>query len=287
MTHPVRPTKGSQALVGLPLCDPAEIEDATGFSRTVRSLVTVPLTCLGLLASVAALSVGNLLAATLALAATLGVVVSLVRDTRLSTALDRLRRGQLAKAEQGMNRLVAPRAAADRQRGRAEAYLAAIAWARGRHPEALQWTRARRTTLERVGAAADERFLNDASVVLLLALQGEVAAARDALGELEVTPPGERYAAAEAAAHLSLAFARDDVDGLRSRIDGWYALRSPGAPLVTAWIAWALARLGRTEDARAAAQLALPRRETIAVHAPRLADWLGRFDAARLQYRQG
>ncbi len=287
MRAPARVGTGADALAGLPLCDPAEIEDATGFARTVRALVTLPLTSLGLLACVAALSVGNLLAGILALAATLGVVISLVRDTRLSTALDRLRRGELAKAERGMNRLVQPRATADRQRGRAEAYLAAIAWARGRHGEALRWTRARQATLERVGAAADECFLNHASVVLLLALQGELEPAEAALAELGTAPPGERYAAAEAAAHLSVAFARDDVERLRAQLDRWHASCSAQTPMLSAWVAWALARLQRPEDARALAELARPRLDAVALHAPALADWLARFDVARLQYRHG
>ena len=51
MTLPARAEPLASPLEGLPLCDPSEIERATGFVRTVRSLVTVPLTTLGLLAT--------------------------------------------------------------------------------------------------------------------------------------------------------------------------------------------------------------------------------------------
>jgi len=272
-------------LHGLPLCDPAEIEQDTGFTRTIRSLVTIPLTSLGLLAAVAALSLGNLMAAALAVAATLGVVVSLVRDTRLSVAVDRLRTGQLAAAEAGMTTLVRPSTAPDRQRGRAEAYLAAIAWARGRHAEALRWTQARGRTLARVGAPADERYLNEASAVLLLALGGELDKAQAQLAELGPAPPGERWARAEAAAGLSVAFARDDLDAVRPRLPRWQALCRAEAPLISGWMAWALDRQQQDGPALEAAALARQEIEALALHVPALADWVTRFGDARLRYR--
>jgi len=275
-----------RTLEGLPLCDASEIERATGFVRTVRALVTIPLTSLGLIASLAALSVGNLLAATLAFAATLGVVVSLFRDTRLSVALDRLRSGRLAEAEHGMTSLVRPGVAPDRQRGRAEAYLAAIAWARGDHAVALRWTRARGETLARAGAPEDERFLNDASAVLLLALGGDQAEAEAALAELGPPPPGDRWARADAAARLSVAFGRDDVEPVRERLGDWIALVGPDAPLVSAWMAWALDRVDAPDDARRASEAARADVAALIRHAPRLADWLSRWDEARLRYRR-
>lgn len=283
MTVPAR--AGAAGLEGLPLCDASEIERATGFARTVRSLVTVPLTSLGLIGSLAALSVGNVLAATLAAAATLGVVVSLIRDTRLSVALDRLRTGQLAEAEQGMNSLVRRDVAPDRQRGRAEAYLAAIAWARGEHATALRWTRARGETLERVGAPDDECFLNDASVVLLLALLGDLDEAETALAELGPVPSGDRWARADAAARLSVAFGRDEPDRVGERLHTWVPLCGPQAPLLSAWVAWALAQGHGAEAAREVVAFARASTERVARHVPRLADWVSRFDSARLQYR--
>ncbi len=283
MSLPAR--AGPSMLEGLPLCDPSEIERATGFVRTVRSLVTIPVTSLGVLASVAALSVGNILAATVASAATLGVVISLVRDTRLSVALDRLRTGRLAEAEQGMSSLVQPNVSPDRQRGRAEAYLAAIAWARGDHGLALRWTRARGKTLERVGAPDDELFLNDASAVLLLALCGDVTEAREKLAELGATPPGDRWARAEASARLCIAFGRDDVEHVRDRLEGWTPLCSADAPLLSAWMAWALDRCEEHDAAHDAAAFARRDPDALARHAPRLADWLSRFEDARLRYR--
>lgn len=272
-------------LHGLPLCDAAEIEQETGLTRTVRSLVTIPLTSLGLLAAVAALLLGNLLAAALALAATLGVVVSLVRDTRLSVALDRLRTGHLAAAEEGMATLVRPGVAPDRQRGRAEAYLAAIAWARGKHAEALRWTQARDRTLARVGAPQGECYLNEASAILLLALTGELDEARAQLAGLGPPPPGDRWARAEAAARLSVAFALDDVEAVRQRLPQWHALCGSGTPLISGWVAWALDRELQREDAREAAALARQDLAALALHVPRLADWVNRFDDARLRYR--
>lgn len=272
-------------LHGLPLCDPTEIEQATGFSRAVRSFVTIPLTCLGLLAAVAALSVGNLLAAALAMAATLGVVVSLVRDTRLCAAIERLRGGQLAAAEQGMSTLVRPGVSPDRQRGRAEAYLAAIAWARGQHVEALRWTQARGRTLARVRAPADECYLNEASAVLLLALGGELDEAQALLAELGPPPPGERWARAEAAAGLSVAFALDDLEAVRHRLPQWQLLCGAEAPLISGWMAWALDRQQQHAPALEAAAGARQEHEALALHVPRLADWVTRFGDARLRYR--
>lgn len=285
MTLPARAEPIASPLEGLPLCDPAEIERATGFVRTVRSLVTVPLTTLGLLATLAALSVGNLLAATLAGAATLGVVFSLVRDTRLSVALDRLRSGRLAEAEQGMHSLVQPHVSPDRQRGRAEAYLAAIAWARGHHAVALRWTKARGATLERVGAAADEVFLNEASAVLLLALLGKLAEAEAGLAQLGPTPEGDRWARAEAAARLCVAFGRDDVEPVRLHLHRWMPLLGADTPLLAAWMTWALDRVQRPEAAYQAAAIARSDAPAVARHVPRLADWLSRFETARLHYR--
>lgn len=286
MTVPARAEPPASPLEGLPLCDPSEIERATGFVRTVRSLVTVPLTTLGLLATLAALSVGNLLAATLAGAATLGVVFSLVRDTRLSVALDRLRSGRFEEAEQGMSSLVQPHVSPDRQRGRAEAYLAAIAWARGDHAVALRWTQARGSTLERVGAPEDEVFLNEASTVLLLALCGTLDQAEAALADLGATPSGERWARADAAARLCVAFGHDEIESVRLHLDRWNALVGVGTPLISAWMTWALDRAQRPEAARHAAACARADYEAIARHAPRLADWLSRFETARLHYRR-
>lgn len=283
MTAPARAS--IRLLHGLPLCDPAEIERETGFTRTVRALVTVPLTCLGLLAAVAALSLGNLLAATLAAAATLGVVVSLVRDTRLSVALDRLHTGQLAAAEQGMSILERPGVVPDPQRGRAQAYLAAIAWARGNHREALRWTQARARTLVRMGAPAPECFLNDASAVLLLALGGEIDEARARLETLGPAPPGDRWARAEAAAGLSVAFALDDSEPVRLRLPGWQALCDADAPLLSGWMAWALHREQQQEAALEVAALARQDLEALSLHVPRLADWVARFGDGKLRYR--
>ncbi len=283
MTMPARASV--RMLHGLPLCDATEIERDTGFTRTVRSLVTIPLTSLGLLAAVAALSLGNLMAAALAVAATLGVVVSLVRDTRLSVAVDRLRTGQWDAAQQGMTTLVRPNVSPDRQRGRAEAYLAAIAWARGRHAEALRWTQARGRTLARVGAPADECYLNEASAVLLLALGGEPDKARAQLTELGPPPPGERWARAEAAARLSVAFALDDLDPVRQRLAAWKALCGVQTPLISGWMAWALNRQQQDGPALEAAALARGDSEALALHVPALAEWVARFGDARLRYR--
>ena len=283
MNSPVR--AGPPALRELPLCDPSEIEEATGFVRTVRSLVTVPLTSLGVLGSVAALLAGNMLAATLAIAATAGVVVSLFRDTRFSSALDRLRIGRVEDAEHGMASLARGERAPARQRGRAQAYLSAIAWARGQHGVALRWARARRWTLEHVGAPADERFLNDASIALLLVLTGELDDAAQAVAQLGPAPPGERWCRAEAAAYLSLAFARDDVDAVRPRLAEWSSLSRAEAPLVSAWMAWALTQAHDHAAAQHAATHARADLEAVALHCPRLADWLARFDDARLRYR--
>lgn len=284
MTAPARASV--RMLHGLPLCDLAEIEQDTGLTQTVRSLVTIPLASLGLLAAGAALSLGNLLAAALAVAASLGVVVSLIRDTRLSAAVHRLRIGQLAAAHDGMATLVRPGVAPDRQRGRAEAYLAAIAWARGRHAEALRWTQARGRTLARVGAPPDACYLNEASAILLLSLAGELDEAHAQLAELGPAPPGERWARAEAAAWLSVAFARDDLESIRHRIPQWEPLCGPETPLISGWMAWALDRQQHDGPALAAAEMARNDTAALTLHAPGLADWVSRFGDARLRYRR-
>ena len=283
MTAPARAC--IRLLNSLPLCDLGELEQDTGFSRTVRSVVIVPLTSLGLLAALAALSLGNLLASALAVAATLGVVVSLVRDTQLSAALERLRSGELKAAHDGMRSLIRPGVSPDRQRGRAEAYLAAIAWARGRHAEALRWTEARAGTLARVRAPADECYLNEASIILLLALGGDIDEAQAQLVELGAPPPGERWARAEAAAALSVAFACDDLDGVRRRLPQWQQLCGADAPLISGWVAWALAREQHDGPAVEAAELARQDLGALKLHAPGLADWVTRFGDARLRYR--
>ncbi|MEM6290286.1 MAG: hypothetical protein AAGA54_03445 [Myxococcota bacterium] len=272
-------------LSGLPLCDPAELDDATGFVRLVRRLVTVPLTTLGLLAAGAALSMGNIIAAGIATAITAGVVVSIVRDTRLSKALDQLRTGAVEQAEASMVSLTAPEVSPDRQRMRAEAYLAAIAWSRGDTAAALSWTQARRSTLLRLRAPADEHFLTEVTEVLLLALRGEVDAAERALAAVEPCPPGARYLRGEALARLSVAFARDEPERVAEALQRWLPLTEPSAPLLGALMVWALDRNARTAEAyRLRSDVDT---ELIRPHAPRLHDWLRRFDDARLRYRTG
>lgn len=275
-----------RALQGLPLCDPGELEAETGFVGSVRSLVMVPLTSLGVLASFAALSAGNLLAATLVSAAAAGVVISLLRDTRYSAALARLRSGRIDQAESDMAALAQGRSPNDRQRRRAEAYLSAIAWARGRHDEALRWARARQKTLAQAEAPADERFLNDASVVLLQALVGAHDEAATDLQRLGETPMGERWARAEASARLSLAFARDDVDPVRNRLREWLPLVDASDPLLSGWLAWAFAQTQSQRQAEEAAVCARAGLPAVGLHVPRLADWLGRWDGATLRYRR-
>ncbi len=199
--------------------------------------------------------------------------------------MDRLRTGQWDAAQQGMTTLVRPNVSPDRQRGRAEAYLAAIAWARGRHAEALRWTQARGRTLARVGAPADECYLNEASAVLLLALGGERDKAQAQLAELGPPPPGERWARAEAAARLSVAFAHDDLDPVRQHLPAWKALCGVQTPLISGWMAWALNRQQQDGPALEAAALARGDSEVLALHVPALAEWVARFGDARLRYR--
>ncbi len=280
------PAVGSPAsLSGLPLCDPAELDDATGFVRIVRRLVTVPLTTLGLLAAGAALSMGNIIAAGIASAITAGVVVSIVRDTRLSKALDQLRTGAVDQAEAGMVSLTATDASPDRQRMRAEAYLAAIAWSRGDTAGALSWTQARRSTLLRLRAPADEHFLTEVTEVLLLALRGATEEAERALAAVEPCPPGARYVRGDALARLAVAFARNEPEQVRGALDRWVSVVEPGAPLLGALLVWALDGNARTADAHAMRSLVEP--DAVRLYAPRLHDWLRGFDDARLRYRTG
>ncbi len=274
-------------LRGLPLGDPEEIEHATGFLKVVRALVTVPLTSVGVLGTLAAFASGHGIVGAIAGTTTVLIVYSLIRDTRLSKALERLRAGQVAEAEAGMMTLVAATDQPDPQRQRAQGYLASIAWLRGDHREALRWTRARRASLEHGRSPADERFVTEASEALLLALTGELEAAQAVLGALDSTPEGLRYARAAAVASLAVAFALDDVSRVRAELVTWEALTDEQTPLLRGWLAWAFA--GCDDRRRAQHWVASVRaeRESLAVQCPALAEWCRTFESGAIRYRRG
>lgn len=285
------------SLRGLPLLDRGELEGATGFVWLVRSFVTLPLTTLGLLATIAAASMGNGVAAAFAGTITVLIVVSLARDTELAQAMELLRRGQVGAAEACMQRVAV---ASDRvmpQRQRARSYLAAIAWARGDLELALQWTRAWLKAATSAGhrTPADELWLAAATEVQLLALLGDHAEARtrrraaaSALARLDAPPEGDRWALADATCRLLLAFCRGDAESVRSHLDAWTDLcrRADDHGLTTALLAWAHDALGLTGNA-----VALVHRARALIQpsfyrqAPAVAQWLAAYDDRAVPYR--
>jgi hypothetical protein len=302
-----RPERGPTALStaaaslpllrGLPLFDPRELERATGFVWIVRSFVTLPLTMLGLLATIAAVTMGNGVAAAIAGTITVLIIVSLSRDTELSRAMELLRRGELTAAESSLRRLAAAPDRALLQRQRARSCLAATAWVRGDLHGALHWTRA---WLQAAGAGhrtpADELYLTSASEVQLLALLGDHEEARtrrreaaSGLARLDAPPPGDRWALADATCRLLLAFCTGDAVPVRGSIDAWQELceRADDHGLTTALLAWANDALGLTDRAVALVQRARTLASSTALHrqAPALSQWLDAHDDRALHYR--
>jgi hypothetical protein len=278
-------------LRGLPLLDPGEIERATGFVWIVRSFVTLPLTTLGLLATVAATMVGNVVAALAAGTITVLILLSLYHDTQLSKAIELLRRGQIDAAEATMRKVAEAPHRAIPQRQRARAYLAAIAWLRGDHAAALTWTRDRLVGARAPGCRMpqDEVYMTAASEVQLLALLGQAAEAHEKLHALADLPPGDRYTIVDATCRLLLAFVEDDVDAVRDDLGPWRDLcrRADDHGLATALLAWAHGRAGDDDAAvglvHEARALADP--QTLRRHAPAVYQWLDAYDDRALRYR--
>ena len=278
-------------LRGLPIWDPIELERSTGSLWIVRTFVTFPLTSLGLLASLAAVLTGSVLTAVAAVTTTVLILVSLHRDTQLTKAAEQLRRGAVDAAEQSMLQVARSRSSTPMQRHRARTCLAAIAWLRGDHSEALKWTRARLHGATRSGSGmpADEEFLTRASEVQLLVLLGDETQARTRLEQLPPAPPGDRYGLAAATCRLLLAFSEREVEGVRPWLPQWRDLceRADEHGLATALVAWAHDAAGDTERSvpwvhRARALIDLP---TLRRQAPTVFHWLDAYDDRALRYR--
>lgn len=278
----------SRRLRGLPLCDPGDLDRTAGFVRLVRTLVVGPLTSLGLLAATAGLAVGEYALASLAAGMTGLIVYSLWHDTQLTKSIELLRRGQLSAAESGMRRVAddADRPAPQRQRART--YLAAIGWARGDHEMALEWTRARNTTISDPRTPAEERYRSRATEVQLLALLGRSAEARHALGSLPEEPDDQDARMTAATTRLLVAFATSDPDSVARDLDAWQAkfLLEDDLGLFTALLAWCRDALGQRE----AAVWLVARlsdhgdAQFLRAHLPALWRWLERFDAVGRRY---
>jgi hypothetical protein len=281
-------TTREASLCGLPLLDPEELERATGFVWIVRSFVTLPLTGLGLLATIASVIVGNVPAAAFSIGITVLIVVSLHRDLQLSNAIELLRRGDVAGAEGSLRRIAAGSNRAVPQRQRARSYLAGLAWMRGDLEVALQWTRAW-LEADTTSSAADERYLAAASEVQLLALLGEQDDAQDAFARLPAKPRGERAAIADATCRLLVAFCRSDAEPVRSELDAWVRLcdRVDDHGLPTGLLAWAHDAVGMSDRAIGLVHAARERARGSALQrqAPALAQWLVTYDDRALRYR--
>ena len=286
--RPAIATTREPSLRGLPLLDTDELERATGFVWIVRSFVTVPLTGLGVLATVASMIVGNVPAAAFSIAITVLIVLSLHRDTQFSKAIELVRRGELDAAEGSLRRIVASSSRAIPQRQRARTYLAGVAWMRGDLEAALLWTRAW-LDADTGSSAADERYLCAASEVQLLALLGEHEEAQARFDRLPDRPRGDRGTIADVTCRLLLAFCRGDAEGVRGELDAWARLceRVDDHGLPTGLLAWAYDALGET--ARAVELVKVPRARTrdsaLQRQAPALAQWLGAYDDRALRYR--
>lgn len=273
--------RATAALHGLPLCDPEELHDTAGLTW-VRPVLVAPLLFLGILGGGGLLLVGELLGGTALLTISTLTATSLIRDTRMSAGARLLLAGKFGRAQRELERV----ADVGRHPARVHGCLAAIAWARGDHYAALRWTRTRGEDLDDARAPADARFLNRASEVLLLALLGQAEDAAQALKTWETPPPGKRFAEADAAAKLATAFALDEPEPVREHLERWDRLRGPDTPLLTAWLSWAWARLQDPARAQRLLDEVTADVPTLRLQAPRLADWVVRFDPTSADYRR-
>jgi hypothetical protein len=265
----------------LPVFDPAEAERAVEFVRFVRLLVAWPMTTLGVLAFGAGLASGHVWFALFAGVIATLIPVSLWDDMRLARSLERLRRGDVSGAEQGLRRVASSTRRFGPQRQRACAVLAAIAWRRCDHASALQWVQVRLQLFGRgegtTAGTADERWSTAASEVWLLALLGHAGEARAALDRLESATPDDDAQLVEMTAHLLVAFAHDDAEAVRPHLAGWQSVCESHDTLGLASVAltWALHACGQPDAAKVWAHRTRARvsLDHVRAHAPRLLRW--------------
>lgn len=271
-------------LDGLLLCEPEELERSVGFVRLVRTIVIAPLSFVGVLAPLAAFMAGHVIMGFAASMMAVLMVHSLRHDTQLTTAMEQLRRGELAASESGLRRVVSEHDPRSPQYQRACAYLAAIAWARVDHGLALEWTQRRREAMEqgRMTAAADDRFVVLVSEAQLLALLGRGEDAQGVLDELPDQPPGNdpRFIRAHAVAQLLVAYATQHVQLSDEQLQRWETDRDTrDNEFVIALLAWIYDRQGQRERAWQLAERARRTPESqVHRHLPPLWRWIKGYD---------
>lgn len=263
----------------LPAIDQRELDGALGFVKIARLLAGLPLTAFGLIvfASGVVFNVPYLAAG--AAVVTVLLLRAIWTDTRLHTALDILRRGDLEGARSRLEAVIRSRRYSPEHRQRARAHLASIAWQRGDLDTALRWTqeqvdgRSHRTREDR-----GQRWLTDATRVQLLALTGQREAAREALAALPTPPQAEFHRLVHITTRLLVAFGSAVAEEDAAMLDTWaeFARERDGVGTTLALLAWAHADRGQDDAASSLLTVVEAQADLahIAGHYPMLADWL-------------
>jgi len=265
----------------LPVMMGSEVERMVGYVRPVRALGAV-LGLMGALAVVAGMSLGlHLLAVVSALMSTL-ILYALWEDTRLAYALELSRRKRGVEGRSALTKIADSPRRSPWQRQRARIHLASLAWRRGDVEEALHWIATQRAAARRGREGLTEGWLLQATEVQLLAQCGHAPEARKALAELAPAPPDERAELVEVETALLVAFASDDPDEVRERLDDWEpkvrALDGVGVGL--ALLAWANAGRGARDRALRLVRLTRHCDEEgyLARYYPRLWQWIEHYE---------
>jgi hypothetical protein len=246
--------------------------------------VVVPLTTLGLLATLVSLAGGNPWLTILAGTTTALILYAVWDDTRMSHAAELVRRGHHGAAYPRLLQLARPAARASPRRLRAQGMLAGLAWRRHDHAEALEWTQARRLAERELRASSHDRFLSGATEVQLLCVLGRGEQAHALLQSLP-EPPSERTREVAVTTWLFVAFALGQVELVQSRLDDWEprVRRTDEVGTTLALLAWAREATGDRD--RAAPLVSLVRAHGDArhleTHYARLWRWVEGFDRVR------
>lgn len=265
----------------LPVMLGGELDRLVGFVQIVRLLGGL-LGVLGTLAAVAGVTLGLPVLTVVSVLLSGLILYALWEDTRLASALELLRKRRHDAAEEALAAIAGSTRRSAWQRQRARTYLASLAWRRGDVEQALSWMQARLGEPRRAREEPTERWLALATEVQLLALAGHAAEAREALQRLAPPPPDERAELVEAQTALLVAFAGDDPDAVRERLDQWegLVLARDGVGLGVALLAWANAGRGQRDRAVRLVREARQRDRGghLARSYPRLWQWVERYD---------
>lgn len=285
---PARPALPRVSHRDLPVLQPGELDRMVGFVRIVR-LLGAMLGTLGTLAALAGASLGLPGLAVGATAMSGLILYALWEDTRLAKALELLRRRRSVEAEAALAKIAGSTRRSPWQRQRARTYLASLAWRRGDVEQALQWIQARLAAPRRGREDPGERWLALATEIQLMAQAGHGDDARAALGVLPPPPPDELAELVMAQTALLVAFAGNDPDSVRDRIDEWEAMgrERDGLGVVLALLAWANEGRGVRDHAIELVREVRQRGDHghVARYYPRLWQWIERYEDG-LHYRR-